>query len=149
MVKVVRSTVLEAPIERVWDVLRDFNGHDQWHPAVAYSAIERGEQADRVGCVRRFKLQDGAELREKLLTLSDLEQSYSYCLLETPIPLLNYISHVNLYPVTDGNATFWQWQGSFNTPAGREEELGTMVGQDIYEAGFAAIRSLVETEAGS
>ena len=107
MVKVVRSTIIDAPVEVVWDVLRDFNGHDEWHPAVASSAIERGEQSDRVGCVRRFKLQDGAELREKLLTLSDMEQSFSYCLIDTPVPLFNYVAHVNLYPVTDGNATFW------------------------------------------
>jgi uncharacterized protein YndB with AHSA1/START domain len=26
--KVVRSTVIDAPIERVWAVLRDFNSHD-------------------------------------------------------------------------------------------------------------------------
>ena len=29
------------------------------------------------------------DLREQLLTLSDLEQTYSYCLLETPVPLFN------------------------------------------------------------
>lgn len=144
MVQVVRSTILDAPVEQVWSVLRDFNGHDQWHPAIAYSSIERSEQSDRVGCIRRFKLRDGSELREKLLTLSDLEQSFSYCLLETPIPLLNYVSHVHLYPVTDGNATFWQWQSTFSTPAGREEELGAMVGKDIYEAGFEAIRTILQ-----
>ena len=42
MVKVVKSTILDAPVDRVWDVLRDFNGHDRWHPAVTESAIERG-----------------------------------------------------------------------------------------------------------
>lgn len=141
MVKVMRSTVLNKPIDRVWDVLRDFNGHDRWHPAVATSQIERGEDADRVGCVRRFKLGDGSELREQLLTLSDLEQTFSYCLLDTPIPLLNYVAHVRLFPVTDGNSTFWQWESRFDTPAGRETELGTMVGSDIYEAGFQAIRT--------
>ena len=32
--RVVRSTVIDAPIERVWAVLRDFNSHDQWHDVV-------------------------------------------------------------------------------------------------------------------
>ena len=32
MAKVERSTVIDAPIDRVWSVLRDFNGHDRWHP---------------------------------------------------------------------------------------------------------------------
>lgn len=139
MVKVVRSTVMNAPIEAVWDVLRDFNGHDRWHPAVATSQIERGEPSDRVGCVRRFKLADGSELRERLLTLSDLEQTFSYCLLDTPVPLFNYVAHVRLIPVTDGDRTFWEWESRFDTPAGRESELADLVGNDIYSAGFAAI----------
>ena len=42
--KVIRSTVIDAPIERVWAVLRDFNSHDQWHassPPAASRAARR------------------------------------------------------------------------------------------------------------
>lgn len=147
MVKVIRSTVLYAPVERVWAVLRDFNGHDEWHPVVATSKIERNEPSDRVGCVRAFRLEDGSQLREQLLALSDMEMTFSYCLLDTPIPLFNYIAHVRLYPVTDGDATFWEWEGRFDTPKGRERELGEMVGANIYEAGMEAIRHHLEAEA--
>jgi hypothetical protein len=141
VVSVIRSTVLGAPVEAVWDVLRDFNGHDQWHPAVADSQIERGRASDRVGCVRRFHLTGGEELREQLLTLSDMEMAFSYCLLDTPVPLFNYVAHVRLLPVTDGNATFWDWRSRFDTPKGREAELAAMVGDNIYGAGFGAIRA--------
>ncbi|MEO0388936.1 MAG: SRPBCC family protein [Pseudomonadota bacterium] len=141
MVHVLRSTVLDAPIEAAWEVLRDFNGHDRWHPAIATSAVDRGRGADEVGCVRRFRLNDGGELREQLLTLSDLETAYSYCLLETPIPLFNYVAHVRLMPVTDGDATFWQWESRFDTPAGQGATLGALVGETIYQAGFDAIRA--------
>lgn len=141
MVKVQVSTVMNAPLEAVWDVVRDFNGHESWHPAVASSQIERGEPSDRIGCVRRFKLADGSELREKLLTLSDIETTFSYCLLDTPVPLFNYVAHVRLLPVTLTDQTFWQWESRFDTPAGRDQELANMVRTDIYEAGFDAIRS--------
>ncbi len=141
MVKVVKSTVLDAPVEAVWDVLRDFNGHDQWHPAVADSKVDRGEPADKVGCVRRFHLADGSELREQLLTLSDADMAFSYCLLETPVPLLNYVAHVRLAPVTDGDRTFWHWESQFDTPKGREDELKSMVSEDIYQSGFDAVRA--------
>jgi uncharacterized protein YndB with AHSA1/START domain len=137
----VKSTVIDRPVEEVWEVLRDFNGHDRWHPAVADSVIERGQTSDRVGCVRRFHLQDGSELRELLLTLSDADMAFSYCLLETPVPLLNYVAHVRLAPVTDGDRTFWHWESRFDTPAGRERELADMVGTQIYEGGFSAIRA--------
>ncbi len=141
MVKVIRSTVLDAPVEAVWDVLRDFNGHDQWHPAVAESHVERSQPADRVGCVRNFKLEDGSNLREQLLTLSDLEQTFTYCLLDTPVPLFNYVAHVRLAPITDTDGTFWEWESRFDTPSGQQEALAELVGEQIYVAGFDAIRS--------
>jgi hypothetical protein len=147
MPRVYRSTILEAPIDAVWDLLRDFNGHDRWHPAVATSQIERGNPSDKVGCVRRFRLQDGSELREQLLTLSDMETTFSYCLLETPVPLLNYVAHTRLSPVTDTDATFWEWESRFDTPAGRGPELAAMVGDEIYQAGFDAIRAEMGLEA--
>ena len=140
MPRVVRSTVLDAPVEAVWEVIRDFIGHDHWHPAVASSQIERGQPSDKVGCVRNFRLAGGENLREQLLTLSDMEMSFSYCLLDTPVPLFNYVAHVRLLPVTDTDSTFWEWESRFDTPAGRKEELTAMVGDDIYAAGFEALR---------
>lgn len=141
MVRVIRSTILEAPVDAVWDVVRDFNGHDRWHPAVAESRVERGEPPDRVGCVRAFRLTGGEELREQLLAFSDMEQTFSYCLLDTPVPLFNYVAHLRLAPVTDGDRTFWEWESRFDTPRGREAELAALVGEQIYGAGFDAIRT--------
>ena len=146
MVKVVKSTVLNAPVEAVWDVLRDFNGHDRWHPIVADSVVEKGWTSDRVGCVRRFHLQDGSELRELLLTLSDADMAFSYCLLDTPVPLLNYVAHVRLSPMTDGDMTFWHWESRFDTPPGRESELQAMVAENVYQGGMDAVRAYMGLE---
>lgn len=140
MVKVLKSTIVDAPVEAVWEILRDFNGHDSWHPAVRDSAIERSLASDKIGCVRRFHLQDGSELREQLLSLSDLETTFSYCLLDTPVPLFNYVAHVRLMPVTDGDMTFWEWESRFDTREGEQDAMATLVGEGIYEAGFAAIK---------
>jgi hypothetical protein len=97
--------------------------------------------------VRRFKLNDGSELREQLLTLSDLEQTFSYCLLDTPVPLFNYVAHVRLMPVTDGDRTFWSWESHFTTRPSEEAAMTAMVGEEIYQAGFAAIRRELEPAA--
>ncbi len=142
MPRVVRSTIVDVPVDRLWAVVRDFNAHDQYHPIVATSLIERGHPVDKVGCIRRFSLKDGSELREQLLSLSDLEMTYSYCLLDTPIPLFNYVAHIRLLPVTDGNRSFWHWESRFTTPAGREEELARTVGEEVYVAGMEAVRQL-------
>lgn len=138
--KVVRSTIIDAPIERVWAVLRDFNSHDQWHDVVDQSRIEGGERSDQVGCVRSFTLKDGNRIREQLLTLSDTEHKSTYCIVEATVPLQRYVATVTLKPVTDGDRTFWHWESTFATPPGRERELRDMVAQGVYEAGFENLR---------
>ncbi len=142
MVKIRQSTIIDAPVDEVWRVLRDFNGHERWHPAIATSAIEHGEPVDAVGAVRHFRLADGGELREQLLSLSDEKHSLTYCLLEAPLPLMGYVASIRLKPVTDGNRTFWEWQSQFDPPAQRRAELVKLVTEGIYQAGFAAIRRL-------
>src|SRR6187551_3632509 len=104
--RVVRSTVIDAPIERVWAVLRDFNSHDEWHDVVASSRIEGGQRSDQVGCVRSFTLKDGNRIREQLLTLSERDHKSSYCIVEATVPLQSYVATVTLKTVTDGNRTF-------------------------------------------
>jgi NADPH:quinone reductase-like Zn-dependent oxidoreductase len=142
VIQVRRSTIIDAPVDAVWAILRDFNGHERWHPAVAESRIEDGRAADEAGCVRRFRLTDGGELREQLLNLSDRDRRFSYCILDAPIPLIDYVANVSLKPVTDGNRTYWEWSSSFAAPEDRATELATLVGEGIYEAGFAAVRAL-------
>jgi NADPH2:quinone reductase len=137
---VVRSTVIDAPIARVWAVLRDFNSHDQWHDVVAESRIEGDERGDQVGCVRSFTLKDGNRIREQLLTLSDSEYKSTYCIVEATVPLQRYVATLTLKPVTDGDRTFWHWESTFATPPGQERELREMVARDVYEAGFANLR---------
>ena len=140
MAHVVKSTIIDASTDQVWAVLRDFNGHDRWHPAVATSAIERAQSSDRIGCVRRFRLASGGELREQLLRLSDRDHSFTYCILEAPIPLIDYVATLRLKPVTEGRRTFWEWRSEFRTPPGEEAALAQLVGEQIYQAGFDAIR---------
>jgi NADPH2:quinone reductase len=142
--KVVRSTIVEAPIEAVWAVLRDFNGHDRWHPIVAESHVEGERAPDEIGAVRNFRLRNGAQLREQLLELDDRAHRFTYCILDSPIPLIGYVATVTLKRVTDGNRTFWDWRSQFAAPPGLEGQLARMVGEEVYDSGIAAIRALVE-----
>lgn len=132
--------MIDAPIDRVWDVLRDFNSHIEWHPIIAASSIEHGEPSDQVGCVRAFTLKDGNAIREQLLTLDDHDYVSTYCILDATVPLQRYVAEVRLKRVTDGDRTFWHWQSTFEAPRGQERELAQMVGEGVYEAGFAGLR---------
>src|SRR3546814_15493807 len=76
---------------------------------------------------------------------SDLrDHRLRYTIVESEVPLNDYVAEVALKPVTDGNRTFWSWSSRFRPPPGRERELTDLVSQGVYEAGFAALRALVE-----
>ena len=141
MVEVIRSTIIDAPIAAVWEILRDFNSHGGWHPAIAASQIEDGRGSDEIGCVRDFALKPGGALREQLLSLNDRDHTLSYCILDAPMPLIGYVATIRLRSITDGNRTFWQWRSTFRTPPGEEARLAQIVSAEIYEAGFAALRA--------
>ncbi|GMV56949.1 MAG: hypothetical protein AMXMBFR72_00700 [Betaproteobacteria bacterium] len=147
--RVTRSAVIDAPIGRVWAVLRDFNSHLAWHPIIAASEIENGEAPDQVGCVRNFRLKDGNALREQLLVLDDRNRISTYCILDSTIPLQRYVATVRLSPVTDGDRTFWHWESTFATPPGRERELADAVGNGVYEAGFKALAEYLRADGGA
>jgi NADPH:quinone reductase len=144
-VRVRRSAVIDAPIERVWAVLRDFNSHSAWHPAVGPSEIEHGEPADQVGCVRTFALKDGNQIREQLLALSDADYVSTYCILDATLPMRDYVATVQLKRVTDGDRTFWHWESTFDVPRGREGEFEQLVGRQVYEAGFTGLAAYLRS----
>jgi uncharacterized protein YndB with AHSA1/START domain len=146
LIRVRRSAVIDAPIDRVWQVLRDFNSHSAWHPAVGESRIERNEAADQVGCVRNFFLKDGNHIREQLLALSDREHISTYCILDATLPMRNYVATVQLKRITDGERTFWHWESTFDVPKGREREFEELVGKGVYEGGFAGLRKYLNGE---
>jgi hypothetical protein len=140
MVKVYRSTVLDAPADRVWRDLRDFNGLANWHPSIVLSRIESGHPADKVGCVRNFQVKDGARVREKLLALSDYDYACTYAILDSPMVLSNYVATLRLFPVTEGNRCFIEWTAEFDCPQEKIAELADAVGNGVFQTGFDALK---------
>ena len=139
MVRAYRSAVINAPVDRVWATIRDFNALPSWHPAIARSEIESGRTSDAIGCVRSFSLQDGGHLREQLLALSDVDHSFTYNILVSPMPVKNYVATCRLTPVTVGNRTFAEWWADFEVTSGTEEAMVAQIGDGVFVTGFEAL----------
>lgn len=140
MVRVYTSSVLDAPADQIWGMVRDFNGLPDWTPFVAESRVEGGLPPDRIGCIRNFRLRAGGIIREQLLALSDYDYQCTYAILESPMGVDNYVATLKLTPVTDGNRTFAEWSAEFDCASGREEELRQSIGQGVFQAAFDAIK---------
>ena len=144
MIKVYRSAIIDATADRVWKIVRDFNGLPKWHPAIATSQIEDGLPADRVGCVRRFtRRSDGGLLRERLLSLADDTRTLTYNILVSPMPVANYLAGMRFTPITLGGGTFSEWWAVFDVTSGRPQDTADDIGDNVFVAGFAAIGKLL------
>lgn len=140
MARVYVSSVINAPAERVWERVRDFNGLPKWHPLIRDSRIEDALPADKVGCIRHFHLQNGDMIREQLLGLSDYDMFCTYSILESPMPLEDYIATLRLTPVTESNRTFVEWSAEFSCAPEEEDGLVSGIGADVFQVGFDALK---------
>ncbi len=140
MAKVFTSTVLPAPAAEVWRIVRDFNALPVWTGFVRDSRIEGNQPADQIGCIRNFHLNDGGLIRERLLALSDYDLSCSYEIIESPMPLTNYIATLQLSPITDGNRTFASWEAGFDCAPAQEHGLVHQIGVTVFQAAFDALK---------
>ena len=143
MIKVYTSSVIDAPADAVWAHVRDFNGLPRWTPFVAESRIEERQPADRIGCVRNFRLKEGGLIRERLLTLSDYDYQCSYSILEGPLGVENYVATLKLTPVTEGNRTFAEWWAEIDCASKREAALAEQIGQGVFQAAFDSLNKVV------
>ena len=140
MARVFASSVIPAPVEEVWALVRDFDALPAWHPAVADSRIEDGGSGDRVGCVRVLRLSDGGTIRERLLALSDRKRLCTSSILGSPLPLQNHVATLRLRPVTDRGHTFAEWTAEFDCAPEDEAALAHGIGGTLFQGGFDALK---------
>ncbi|MGI3903440.1 MAG: SRPBCC family protein [Janthinobacterium lividum] len=149
MAHVYISAVIAAPIDEVWAVARDFNGHAEWHPFIAESHIEDGLPSDTVGCVRNFTLGNGGHLRERLLALSDVDHNFTYSILESPMPIRDYRASFGLKRITEGDHTLVEWSARFEVAPEDEARIVEQVGRATFAAGIAALETFLKEKRGA
>lgn len=136
------SAVIDADAERVWSLVRDFNGLAAWIPAVETSEIEGGGagDADRVGCVRHLTLAGGGDIRERLVDLHDGSRSYTYDILDSPFSVRRYRATIRVAPVTDSGRSFVEWWADYDCDAADEAGLDKTFARDVFGSGLAGLR---------
>ena len=143
MARAYASIILKAPVETVWDHVRDFNGLPSWHPAIAESRLDAGAAGHAVGCVRTLTLKDGGgSVVETLLALSDTDRFYTYTIVSSPFEgVHNYHATLRVTPVTDGGRSFVEWWTLFDCePSQIPTWVDTFAGA-VFKSGLDALKS--------
>lgn len=141
--KVMRSVIIEAPIDEVWAVVRNFDGVVNWNPGVTAAHMESGSPT-AVGSVRHLDIVDGTVFRETLLAHSDIDRLYAYDIVEGPLPCTDYVSVNRFIPITDGDLTLGIWSGEFNCDPADEQDLAAIVGDQIYRDGMRGLNDYLK-----
>ncbi|WP_171179155.1 SRPBCC family protein [Ruegeria sp. HKCCD8929] len=140
---VFRSMIIEAPVAAVWSAVRAFDGVASWNPAVVKATMETGS-ATAPGSIRHLDISDGTVFRETLLELSDLDRFYTYDIIDSPLPVRNYVSTHRFVPITHTNQTLGIWESRFDCEAGQETELAAVVGDQIYVGGMTGLNDFLK-----
>jgi len=131
-IQVEESVQLTVKPSAVWALVGDYNGLYRWHPAVTTS--ERNDKT------RLLTLGNGAQITETLLDLDNAQHSYRYAIEQSPLPVADYESTIQVSSDGKGGSTV-TWSSSFNAAGAPDKEAADVI-RGVYQAGLANLEKL-------
>ena len=141
---------IKASPATVWAAIKDYDSLPSWHPGFAKDEIVKGTN-NKPGAVRALTIKDGPTFTEELLAFSEKDHSYKYRIIESPLPLQDYVSSISLAPGKGGGTTVVTWGGDFKrkNPADNPPEAESDAGAiklitGVYRAGLENLKTKLE-----
>jgi mxaD protein len=149
LLHVTKTITINAPADKVWNAVKDFDALNTWHPALEKDQIVEGTN-NTVGAVRLLSLKGGGTIKEKLLRFDPANRSFSYAIIDGVIPVSDYRSRLVVKSAGE-NASTVIWSGHFkrkNTganPADNENDktaVDTISG--VYQGGLDNLKKMLD-----
>src|SRR3954470_21700231 len=144
--QVTKSVDVAAPVDKTWDTLKDFDSLNKWHPGFSADVIQKGEN-NKVGAVRKLTVKDGPSFTEELLAFDAAKHTYKYRIIESPLPVRDYVSHITVTPGRNGGSHV-TWTGTFkrkstsDTPAEGENDAAALnLINSVYQGGLDNLKA--------
>ena len=128
-----KSITVAASPAATWKAIGDFCGIANWHPAVASCSFASQDKAT----LRVLGLNGGGTIIEKQLSRSDAKLSYSYAIVESPLPVDKYKSTISVQKAGKGAKIVWT--GSFVAKGAPDDKAVEVIG-GIYDGGLSALQ---------
>jgi len=136
MAKVNLTSSYPVSPETIWKMIGGFNSMPEWHPLVAKCDIETEGNTT----LRRLHLVGGGTVLEKLERSDEDGQSYSYTIVESPLPVKNYSATIKVSE-TEGGGCSIEWSSEFEAQGAPENDAAKAI-EGIYQAGFDNLRKM-------
>ena len=144
-----KTISIDAAAGKVWDLSKDFNGLNTWHPALASDEIVEGKN-NVVGAVRLLTLKGGGTIKEKLLAYDAKGRTFKYAIVESVLPVSDYSSTFVVRSAGKGKSKV-VWSGHFkrknvgDNPGDKENDqtaIDTING--VYQGGLDTLKKMAE-----
>jgi mxaD protein len=146
--KVVKSVNINAPVDKVWDAIKDFDSLPKWHPGFSGDKLTKGDN-NKPGAVRQLTVKDGPSFTEELLAFDDATHSYRYRIVDSPLPLRDYHSRISVKANPKGGSRV-TWLGTFKRkstsdtpPEAENDEAAIKLVTGVYEGGLANLKKML------
>jgi len=133
MAKISMSTDLNASADQVWKLIGGFNTLPDWHPAIEKSELTQEGQT------RTLSLAGGGKIVEKLEKVDDGARTYTYSIVDSPLPVSNYTATITV--TGEGDNSTIEWSSEYDA-AGASNEDAMKVVEGIYQAGFDNLKKM-------
>ena len=152
--KIAETIDVNAPPDKVWAIVKDFDGFAKWHPAVASSVADKGNE---VGSVRTvvLKAPGDPKIIEGLLSYNDAGHTYHYEIRQVDVkvlPVNNYTSWLTVSDNGHGGSTV-EWKGAFyrgfmnnDPPPELNDDAAVAAVTGVYKPGLESIKTIAEAK---
>ena len=115
----------------MWSLIGGFNALPDWLPPIEKSELEEAGQT------RRLSLVGGGTVIEKQKKIDENERSCTYSIVDSPLPLNNYLATLKVIEDNDGCTV--NWSSQFDPTDATEDEAAD-VARGIYQTGFDSLK---------
>ena len=124
---------INAPADKVWDLVGDFGGIERYSKGFKSVTCT----GSGVGAVRTITLPNDAQIQERCELLDAARRTLDYSIIAGALPLTNYRARIQLFE--DGDGTRIEWSSSFE-PKGIPDAQGVSMVEGIYKGGIAGLK---------
>lgn len=161
--QVKESIVINAPVDKVWELVGDFSGLHKWHPAVQSTEMKGKD-------LRILMLAADKKITEKLVKRDDKKMKLKYKIVDMSVietfdfagrPVERTVLPVNTYTgylsvISSGKGSKVTWKGKFYrpyllnppTPDGMSDKDATTTMASVYKGGLDNLKDILEKSAG-
>lgn len=150
--RIEHSIVIDAPTDKVWEVVGDFVGLDRWFPFVESSTLKLGQNR-QVGCIRELRRFNGTKVEEKLIAFDPWNMSMTYTYAGGQPLTSDYFATMTVKDAGNGKSLV-EWTARFkrlyywtdNPPAGQDDASLTRILNKVYAESLKNLKKLLESE---